>query len=69
MQKRVNDIMRLRAILRDANKQFDEGYITGEQLKKIALDVYEQYKEIVEKDNDTNLSLFKVILSLLYNPN
>ncbi len=65
----TNEIIKLRSILRDANKQFDEGYITKVEFKKIILEVYNKYKEIVEKEDEKSLSIVKIIFSYFYNPN
>ena len=42
-------IIRLRKELKEANRQFDRGDLTKEELKTILYEVYLEYKETAEK--------------------
>ena len=51
-QARENNLVKLKAILNRANRKYDRGEITRDELEKVLFDVYYEYNKIVEKDEE-----------------
>lgn len=49
---KVSKLETLKAILNRANRQYDRGEITKEELKKILFDIYYEYRKIIDEEED-----------------
>ena len=56
-QSRENNLVGLKALLSQANRQYDRGEISKDELQKVLYDVYYEYK-VIEEDDDKLSSLF-----------